>query len=634
MNQARNDGYDDREWYEDEPQLSPSLGVWPLGRTYVHSSDGALNTGTSNGHAAPSGNGHGAPSQNGHRRPAPDAYGPPLGEQRPYPVEDGPQRPWDGERSFGGPGHIAVPRFTGDDAGATPLYDRLAAAPAETGRPGEGRPALYQVGGRYRGDDWPTDPGFRRGDLGLDDFRDDADLDAPAARGRRGGRGFDDPGDHGRGRDDRGFGGPDPGYEPRREPRDSRRQFEQDRFEQDRFEQDRWERLERLGAYGEPDPRDDLPRGRGDRRGDDGYDGYDDRRDERDFDGGRAAGSRRSAPPPAHGQAPGWGADAGRRNQRRPAAAHDAGAGAPASRPERAGRARRDPETVTRIRPGSAAAQANGRQETWERNVTPAARIAAVEDAKLLAFLHDLVQRVRNIPSLYPRLIFLVVGYAAITSLAAAYAEKIPLPITASLVVIPAAGIIFNMGMRYPDWGRRALVGWIAGIVATIIYDCLRLALVKVGIWGDPIPGIGRLVFADPHANFAWGYFWRFCGNGGGMGIAYTMLPWRGWKSGVLYGTLICTGLVGLLFFFPVAQVHFFPLTPVTAVGGYAGHWVYGAVLGAITSWWLPPVQLGRIHGRLTARLIHPGHRPRQQDGRAAGAYRAEPRRGPARRSA
>ncbi|HZD37215.1 MAG TPA: hypothetical protein VE664_01110, partial [Actinomycetes bacterium] len=185
---------------------------------------------------------------------------------------------------------------------------------------------------------------------------------------------------------------------------------------------------------------------------------------------------------------------------------------------------------------------------------------------------------------------------------------------------------------RYPDWGRRALVGWISGIVATIICDCLRLALVKVGIWGDPIPGIGRLVFADPHANFAWGYLWRFTGNGGGMGIAYVMLPWRGIRTGVAYGTLICTGLVGLLFFFPVAQAHFFPLTPVTAVGAYAGHWVYGAVLGKLTSWWLPPVELGRIHGRLTARLIHPGHRPRPSHARSSGPFVARLRAG--RRSA
>lgn len=438
MNQAGNgEGPYDPEWYRDDQQLPPSLGVWPLGRTYVHSSDGALNTGPT---SAPGANGHGGPAR-------------PEGAAR---------------------------RGSASNAG------NVHGGPGAGGR--GGRPPLYQVGGRYRGDDWPTDPGFRRGDLGLDES---------------------------------GEGGAGPMTGAATDP----------------------------GAY------------------------------------------------PAPG-------------------------GGPAER-------------VAPIRPG-AGGQAFGRQgrETWERNVTPAARVAAVEDAKLLAFLHELVQRLKTVPSLYPRLVFLVVGYAAITSLAAAYAEKVPLPITASLIVIPAAGIIFNLGMRYPDWGRRALTGWIAGIIATIVYDMLRLALVKVGIWGDPIPGIGRLVLADPHANFAWGYFWRFTGNGGGMGIAYAMLPWRGVRTGIAYGTLICTGLVALLFFFPVAQVHFFPLTPVTTVGAYAGHWVYGAVLGKITAWWLPPVELGRIHGRLTARLIHPGHRPRPSHVRGAAEHDGDARRATDRRSA
>src|SRR6266536_3571237 len=458
MNQARNDdgSYDDG-WYHDDQQLPPSLGVWPLGRTYVHSSDGALNTGPAVA-GDPGANGHGG-----------------------------------AERSFDGD-HIAAPRFSGAAGdGSTPLYERLAlyerlsaSPPADPGPSRNDRPPLYQVGGKYRGDDWPTDPGFRG-----------AGPDLAYAQPRH----------------DPRFGGPDPGYaQPRRDPSFGGP------------EQDKWQQ--------------------------------------------------------------------------------------------------RDPQPVTRIRPDTPAVQGQGRQggETWERNVTPAARVAAVEDARLLACLHDLIRRLKAVPSLYPRVVFLIVGYAAVTSLAAAYAEAIPLLITASLIVIPAAGVIFNLGMRYPDWGRRALVGWLAGMVATIVYDVLRLSLVKAGIWGDPIPGIGRLVFADPHANFAWGYLWRFAGNGGGMGIAYTMLPWRGVRTGVAYGTLICTGLVALLFCFPVAQVHFFPLTPVTTAGAYAGHWVYGAVLGKITSWWLPPVELGRIHGRLTARLIHPGHRPRPAHARSAGA--------------
>jgi hypothetical protein len=74
------------------------------------------------------------------------------------------------------------------------------------------------------------------------------------------------------------------------------------------------------------------------------------------------------------------------------------------------------------------------------------------------------------------------------------------------------------------------------------------------------------------------------------MGIAFAMLPWRGVKLGIAYGTAVCLGLVAILYFFPVAQLHFFALTPPTAAGGMAGHWIYGAVLGWLTARWLPPV--------------------------------------------
>jgi len=609
MNQARNDdgSYGDG-WYHDDQQLPPSLGVWPLGRTYVHSSDGALNTGPA---------GDGGPGANGH---------------------GGAERSFDGDQ-------IAPPPFSGAAGdGSTPLYERLAlyerlsaSPPADPGPSRNGRPPLYQVGGKYRGDDWPTDPGFRRGDLDLEDFP----ADPAPARGRPD-PGYDpgpgagpDPG-YAQPRRDPSFGGPDPRYaQPRRDP-----------------------------SFGGPDPRYQEPR----REAGQGWRGaaYP--------EGGAHAGPSPSAVPghdltpspsaapgydptpgpyappgydaapgrggPGYGAAVGRGAEGARGREPRsappPAAGYDAGAGMAARGPEQGKwRQQRHPQPVARIRPDTPAVQGQGRQggETWERNVTPAARVAAMEDARLLAFLHDLIKRLKAVASLYPRLVFLIVGYAAVTSLAAAYALAIPLPITASLIVIPAAGVIFNLGMRYPDWGRRALVGWLAGIVATIVCDVLRLSLVKVGIWGDPIPAIGRLVFADPHANFAWGYLWRFAGNGGGMGIAYTMLPWRGVRTGVAYGTLICTGLVALLFFFPVAQAHSFALTPVTTAGAYAGHWVYGAVLGKITSWWLPPVELGRIRGRLTARLIHPGHRPRPAHARSAGAA-GDPRGAAPRRSA
>jgi hypothetical protein len=226
------------------------------------------------------------------------------------------------------------------------------------------------------------------------------------------------------------------------------------------------------------------------------------------------------------------------------------------------------------------------------KRMSRTARHAAAEDAKLLAALRLLFSN----PSIFPRILYLPVGFAAITVLAFAYAEALPLPYGMRYAVLPAAGAIILVSLRYPAWGRRALLGWTAGVIATGIYDMLRIGLVFAGLWDDPIPGIGRLALSDPDAHYLWGYVWRFAGNGGGMGMAFAMLPWRGVRSGILYGTAIVSGLVVLLAVWPIAQVHFFPLTPGTAAGGVAGHWIYGAVLGWLTSRWLPPV--GRRPGR------------------------------------
>jgi hypothetical protein len=214
------------------------------------------------------------------------------------------------------------------------------------------------------------------------------------------------------------------------------------------------------------------------------------------------------------------------------------------------------------------------------------ARRAAAEDAKLLAAIRVLLSN----PSLFPRVLYLALGFAAITSLGVALAGFVPLPYGLRYAVVPAVAVMVLLSLRYPAWGKRALIGLVAGMIATGIYDILRIGLLFAGLWGDPIPSIGRLALADPDADPIWGYVWRFVGNGGGMGLAFAMLPWRGVRLGIAYGSAICLGLVGLLYFWPVSQQHFFALTPLTAAGGMAGHWVYGAVLGWLTARWLPPV--------------------------------------------
>jgi hypothetical protein len=220
------------------------------------------------------------------------------------------------------------------------------------------------------------------------------------------------------------------------------------------------------------------------------------------------------------------------------------------------------------------------------RPLSRTARRAAAEDAKLLAAIRVLLSN----PSLFPRLFYLAFGFAAITSLGVALTGAVPLPYGFHYAVIPAYGIMVLLGLRYPAWGKRALIGLVAGMIATGIYDILRIGLMFAGLWGDPIPSIGQLALNDPDTAWYWGYVWRFVGNGGGMGVAFAMLPWRGVKLGIAYGSSICLGLVGLLYFWPESQLHFFALTPLTAAGGMAGHWVYGAVLGFLTARWLPPV--------------------------------------------
>jgi hypothetical protein len=254
----------------------------------------------------------------------------------------------------------------------------------------------------------------------------------------------------------------------------------------------------------------------------------------------------------------------------------------PAPGPGRAQRPQRPERFERPQRPREAAVAPEAPAKTLSRT----ARRAAAEDAKLLAAIRMLLSN----PSVFPRVFYLAFGFAAITSLGASLAGLAQLPYLFHFAVIPAYAIMALIGLRYPAWGKRALIGLAAGMIATGVYDILRIGLMFAGLWGDPIPSIGRLATGDPNIAWYWGYVWRFVGNGGGMGVAFAMLPWRGVKLGIAYGTAVCLGLVAILYFFPVAQLHFFALTPPTAAGGMAGHWVYGAVLGWLTSRWLPPV--------------------------------------------
>ena len=196
----------------------------------------------------------------------------------------------------------------------------------------------------------------------------------------------------------------------------------------------------------------------------------------------------------------------------------------------------------------------------------------------------------------YPRLLFALIGFAPIVTLAAALFGWVPLHVSAKFVVLPAIAGAIVLGLTHRAWGRLALVGFLAGVVATGGYDATRLALVWLGVWPDFIPAIGQMAMLDDGAHPAWGYFWRFVGNGGGMGVTFAMLlcgPHAergrlGSRTGMAYGTFICFCLFGTLLLAPGAQERLFPLTPVTVAAALLGHLDYGLLLGWLTRMWLP----------------------------------------------
>ncbi|MFP5503147.1 MAG: hypothetical protein ACLGIN_11715 [Candidatus Sericytochromatia bacterium] len=196
----------------------------------------------------------------------------------------------------------------------------------------------------------------------------------------------------------------------------------------------------------------------------------------------------------------------------------------------------------------------------------------------------------------FPRALYFAIGFAPIAALCFALFGFVPLHLSAKFFVLPALAIGVAYGLRHRRWGRLALTGFLAGIVATGAYDVLRLGLVWAGMWGDFIPAIGRMALLDHQAHPFWGYLWRFIGNGGGMGLAFAMLPWRHLKGGVVYGTVICFCLFGTILLAPHASRELFTLGPATAAGALAGHWVYGAILGWLAgSWGRAPEAIERV---------------------------------------
>lgn len=173
-------------------------------------------------------------------------------------------------------------------------------------------------------------------------------------------------------------------------------------------------------------------------------------------------------------------------------------------------------------------------------------------------------------------------GAAPLLMLSVAYAGYARLPVLLGFVVLPAYAAVLSLGLLLPTVGRRAVTGFLSGIVAVLAYDCTRLALSYSQGGTDPIPHIGTML-AGPGAPWWLGYLWRTLGNGAGLGIVFAMLCPRAWwrpLTGLLYASCVGLGMLAFLFTFPQAQAQLFKLTWQTGVNSALGHGTYGLVLG------------------------------------------------------
>jgi hypothetical protein len=175
-------------------------------------------------------------------------------------------------------------------------------------------------------------------------------------------------------------------------------------------------------------------------------------------------------------------------------------------------------------------------------------------------------------------------GSAPILMLSTAYAGFAPLPTLLAFVVLPAYAAVLVLGMLLPQVGRGALTGFLAGIVAVLVYDLMRLALSYSQGGADPIPHIGTMLMGDG-APWWLGYLWRTLGNGAGLGIVYgVMCPrkWWGPRTGLGYASMVGLGMILVLWLFPQSQDQLFKLTWQTFVNSCLGHATYGLTLGVM----------------------------------------------------
>ena len=194
---------------------------------------------------------------------------------------------------------------------------------------------------------------------------------------------------------------------------------------------------------------------------------------------------------------------------------------------------------------------------------------------------------------------YFAIGFSPITALAIAIFGVLPLPVTTLFIVLPATLLGIGLALWFPFYGKLALKGLLIGLIAVFLYDCMRFPFILTGIWGDFIPKINMWLFNTSQPNWVVGYIWRYVGDGGFMGMAFTVAycilkPRVDARiAGVGFGLAIWMCLLCTLVLAPHVQEMLFKLTFITLGLSLLGHLIYGIALGML----LPYVQQEKMAG-------------------------------------
>jgi hypothetical protein len=187
--------------------------------------------------------------------------------------------------------------------------------------------------------------------------------------------------------------------------------------------------------------------------------------------------------------------------------------------------------------------------------------------------------------------VFAAIGFTPIGALALTIGGLWSLSFGTLVLIVPGVIAAVGLGILFPRFGRAAVDGLAAGLVAVLVYDVVRWTFVGLGWWGDFIPNIGGWLNGTGQPDWILGYGFRWLGDGGGMGVTFmvgarTFLPGLARRApvtlGITYGLAIWACLLITLIVSPEGQTLLFPLTAVTLVLSWVGHVVYGAVLGTV----------------------------------------------------